>query len=334
QLPPEVQRTGLNIRKRSPDILLVANFFSPDESRDQLYLSNYVVIQVRDEIARVAGVGDVFVFGQQDYSMRAWLDPDKLAGYGLTTSDVVKAIQEQNVQVAAGQVGQEPALPGQAFQYTLSTLGRLEDVEQFKNIIVKVGEPGAAGANGGTAAAAAAVTAPGMVAAAPVPGTGMTTRPVVRLKDVARVELTARTQDINSYLDGKPSVGLAIFQLPGSNALDTADRVKAKLAQMKKRFPAGVTYEIRYDTTPYIRQSVDEVYNTLIVAVILVAIVVLLFLQDWRAMILPMIDVPVSLIGTLAVLYLFGFSLNNLTLFGLVLAIGIVVDDAIVVLEN
>jgi multidrug efflux pump len=335
QLPPEVQRTGLNIRKRSPDILLVANFFSPDESRDQLYLSNYVVIQVRDEIARVAGVGDVFVFGQQDYSMRAWLDPDKLAGYGLTTTDVVKAIQEQNVQVAAGQVGQEPALPGQAFQYTLSTLGRLEDVEQFKNIIVKVGEPGAAGANGGTAAAgAAAVTAPGMVAAAPVPGTGITTRPVVRLKDVARVELTARTQDINSYLDGKPSVGLAIFQLPGSNALDTADRVKAKLAQMKKRFPSGVTYEIRYDTTPYIRQSVDEVYNTLIIAVILVAIVVLLFLQDWRAMILPMIDVPVSLIGTLAVLYLFGFSLNNLTLFGLVLAIGIVVDDAIVVLEN
>jgi multidrug efflux pump len=337
QLPPEVQRTGLNIRKRSPDILLVANMYSPDNSRDQLYLSNYAVIQVRDEIARINGVGDVFVFGQQDYSMRAWLDPDKLAATGLTTADVVKAIQEQNIQVAAGQVGQEPAVPGQAFQYTLSTLGRLEDVEQFKNIIVKVADAGTAGANGGSATAGAAATtaaAPGMIAPTPVPGSGMTTRPVVRLKDVARVELTARSQDINSYLDGQPSVGIAIFQLPGSNALDTADRVKAKLVQMKKRFPPGVDYAVRYDTTPYIRQSVDEVYNTLIIAVVLVAIVVLLFLQDWRAMILPMIDVPVSLIGTLAVMYLFGFSLNNLTLFGLVLAIGIVVDDAIVVLEN
>ncbi len=353
QLPPEVQRTGLSIRKRSPDILLVANMYSPDEPaahaaaiggalvygwegfpiakpRDQLYLSNYAVIQVRDELARISGVGDVFVFGQQDYSMRAWLDPDKLAANGLTTSDVVKAIEEQNVQVAAGQVGQEPAVPGQAFQYTLSTLGRLEDVEQFKNIIVKVGSPEPVGAS--AAGAAATLNVPGLVA--PVAGMDMTTRPVVRLKDVARVELTARTQDINSYLDGRPSVGIAIFQLPGSNALDTADRVKAKLVQMSKRFPPGVKYAVRYDTTPYIRQSVDEVYNTLIDAILLVAVVVLLFLQDWRAMILPMIDVPVSLIGTLAVLYAFGFSLNNLTLFGLVLAIGIVVDDAIVVLEN
>jgi multidrug efflux pump len=325
QLPPEVQRTGLSVRKRSPDILLVASFFSRDGSRDQLYLSNYATIQVRDELARVAGVGDVIVFGQQDYSMRAWLDPDRLAAHGLTVSDVVAAIREQNVQVAAGQVGQEPALPGQAFQYTLSTLGRLEDVGQFQEIIVKVGAPAGNGVVSGGA---------GVIPAPPTPGAEAATRPVVRLKDVARVELTARSRDINNYLDGMPGVGVAVFQLPGSNALDTADRVKARLEQMRARFPSGVDYEIRYDTTPYIRQSVDEVYATLIDAVILVAIVVLLFLQDWRAMILPMIDVPVSLIGTLAVMYLFGFSLNNLTLFGLVLAIGIVVDDAIVVLEN
>ncbi len=334
QLPPEVQRTGLNIRKRSPDILLVASFYSKDGSRDQLYLSNYATIQVRDALARVSGVGDVIVFGQQDYSMRAWIDPDLLAANNLTVVDVVNAIREQNVQVAAGQLGQEPALPGQAFQYTLSTLGRLEDVEQFKNIIVKVGAPGNAGANGSAAAAGGLGMTAGLIAAPPLPGVDATTRPVVRLKDVARVELTARSRDINNYMNGMPGVGVAVFQLPGSNALDTADRVKARLAQMEKRFPPGVNMAVHYDTTPYIRQSVDEVYVTLIDAVILVAIVVLLFLQDWRAMILPMIDVPVSLIGTLAVLFAFGFSLNNLTLFGLVLAIGIVVDDAIVVLEN
>ncbi|HET6572417.1 MAG TPA: efflux RND transporter permease subunit [Fimbriiglobus sp.] len=325
QLPPEIQRTGLSLRKRSSDILLVASFYSKDNSRDQLYLSNFATIQVRDALARVSGVGDVIVFGQQDYSMRAWLDPDLLAAHNLTVPDVVKAIREQNVQVAAGQLGQEPALPGQAFQYTLSTLGRLEDVEQFKNIIVKVGAAGAAGAAAGGA---------GMIATPPLAGVDMTTRPVVRLKDVARVELTARSRDINNYMDGMPGVGVAVFQLPGSNALDTADRAKAVLRQMEKRFPPGVNMAVHYDTTPYIRQSVDEVFVTLIDAVILVAAVVLLFLQDWRAMILPMIDVPVSLIGTLAVLYAFGFSLNNLTLFGLVLAIGIVVDDAIVVLEN
>ncbi|HVK17009.1 MAG TPA: efflux RND transporter permease subunit, partial [Fimbriiglobus sp.] len=333
QLPPEVQRTGLSIRKRSSDILLVASFYSEDGSRDQLYLSNYATIQVRDELARVSGVGDVIVFGQQDYSMRAWLNPDLLAAHNLTAADVVAAIREQNVQVAAGQLGQEPAVPGQAFQYTLSTLGRLEDAEQFKDIIVKVADPGAAGANGGAAAGGAGANG-GLVAAPPLTGVDQTTRPVVRLKDVARVELTARSRDINNYLDGMPGVGVAAFQLPGSNALDTADRIKARLAQMEKRFPPGVNMAVHYDTTPYIRQSVDEVYATLIDAVILVAIVVLLFLQDWRAMILPMIDVPVSLIGTLAILYAFGFSLNNLTLFGLVLAIGIVVDDAIVVLEN
>jgi multidrug efflux pump len=340
-LPEEVQRQGVLVRKRTPDILLVANVYSPDESRDQLYLSNYATIQVRDEIARLDGVGDVLVFGQQDYSMKAWLDPDKLTANDLSAPDVVAAIREQNVQVAAGRVGAPPAAPGVAFEYTLNALGRLETVQQFENIIVKSGPPVGGNAVSGQAAAAAGGLAAGNAAGGaapasptPAPPSDTTLRPVVRLRDVARVELTARSQDITNTLDGQPAVGLAIFALPGANALDVADRVKAKLEQLKKRFPPGLDYAVRYDTTPFIRQSVNEVYNTLFDATILVAIVVLLFLQDWRAMILPMIDVPVSLVGTFAVMYLLGFTLNNLTLFGLVLAIGIVVDDAIVVLEN
>ncbi|MBN9122325.1 MAG: efflux RND transporter permease subunit [Planctomycetes bacterium] len=340
-LPEDVQRQGIVVRKKTPDILMVANVYSPDNSRNQLYLSNFATIQVRDEIARIEGVGDVFVFGQQDYSMKAWLDPDKLAANGLSASDVVNAIRAQNVQVAAGQLGQEPAAPGVAFQYTLNALGRLETVGQFKNIIVKAGSTGttagaAADAAGGTGALVSGNgegVAPGS-STPTVPSGDMTVRPVVRLGDVARVELTARSQDITNTLDGQPAVGLAIFALPGANALDVAERVKKRLAELKKRFPPGVEYAVRYDTTPFIRQSVEEVYNTLFDATLLVAIVVLLFLQDWRAMILPMIDVPVSLVGTFAVMYLLGFTLNNLTLFGLVLAIGIVVDDAIVVLEN
>jgi multidrug efflux pump subunit AcrB len=344
-LPEEVQRQGVVVRKRTPDILMVANLYSPDESRNQLYLSNFATIQVRDEIARIDGVGDVTVFGQQDYSMKAWLDPDRLAANNLTASDVVAAIRGQNVQVAAGRLGAEPAAPGVAFQYTLNAMGRLETVEQFKNIVVKTGSvaggsAGAASAVGGLAGGGAAVAAADGASVAPpsptpAPPSGeMAVRPVVLLGDVARVELTARSQDITNTLDGRPAVGLAIFALPGANALDVADRVKARLAELQRRFPPGVDYAVRYDTTPFIRQSVNEVYNTLFDATLLVALVVLLFLQDWRAMILPMIDVPVSLFGTLAVMYVFGFSLNNLTLFGLVLAIGIVVDDAIVVLEN
>jgi multidrug efflux pump len=329
-LPEEVQRQGVLVRKRTPDILLVVNIFSPDESRNQLYLSNFATIQVRDEVARLEGVGDVFVFGQQDYTMRAWLDPDKLAANNLTAPDVVAAIREQNVQVAAGRVGGEPALPGTAYQYTLNALGRLETVEQFRDIIVKTGGPAPAASGGGDVIPAGGVPA----SPTPAPVGDVTIQPAVRLGDVARVELTARTQDITNTLDGRPAVGLAIFALPGSNALDVAERIKVRMAEVKKRFPPGVDYAVRYDTTPFIRQSVEEVYNTLFDALILVALVVLLFLQDWRAMILPMIDVPVSLFGTLAVMYLAGFTLNNLTLFGLVLAIGIVVDDAIVVLEN
>ncbi|HEV3386880.1 MAG TPA: efflux RND transporter permease subunit [Gemmata sp.] len=306
QLPDEVQRQGLTIKKKSPNILLVVSLYSPDGTRNQLDLSNYATIQLKDELARIKGVGDITLLGQQDFSMRAWLDPVQLYAKKLTTTDVVNAIKGQNIQVAAGQIGQEPMPPGQSLQLTLSTLGRLVDAGQFEQIVVKSGEPGPNGQ----------------------------INPVVRLKDIARVELTAKNQDIRNTLDGQPAVGLAVFQLPGSNALDTADRVKKKMEQLSKRFPGGYAYAVRYDTTPFIRQSVVEVFNTLRDAIILVAIVVLFFLQDWRAMILPMIDVPVALTGTFAVMIVFGFSLNNLTLFGLVLAIGIVVDDAIVVLEN
>jgi len=306
QLPSEVQRQGLTIKKKSPNILLVISLSSPDGSQSQLDLSNYATIQLKDELARIDGVGDVTLFGQQDYSMRMWLIPDKMNSFKLTTTDVVNAIKAQNVQVAAGQIGQEPSPPGQSLQLTLSTQGRLLDPEQFGQIVVKTGQTNSDGTLGAA----------------------------VRLKEVARVELGAKSMDQQNTLDGKPAVGLAIYQLPGSNALDTADRVRAKMDQLAKRFPDGIKYAIRYDTTPFIKQSVEEVFHSLRDAIILVAIVVLLFLQDWRAVILPMIDVPVALTGTFAVMYVAGFSLNNLTLFGLVLAIGIVVDDAIVVLEN
>jgi multidrug efflux pump len=305
-LPDVVKAVGVTVKKRSPDILLVVNLYSdsnPETARpyfDQLYMSNYATIQLLDALARVPGVGDVFTFGGQDYSMRVWLDPDKLASRNLSADDVVKVLREQNVQVAAGQVGQPPVPKGQDFQYTMSTLGRLVEAGQFADIVLNTGTSGE----------------------------------VTYLKDVARIELGARSMDQSLTLDGKPSVGLAIFQLPGSNALDTADGIKSKMRSLAERFPPGLQYEIAYDTTPFIRESVSEVFNTLRDAVILVAIVVLLFLQDWKSLLLPVIDVGVSLIGTFVFMGLLGFSLNNLTLFGLVLAIGIVVDDAIVVLEN
>jgi multidrug efflux pump len=308
QLPPEVQIQGVNTKKKSPSILLVVNLFSPDNSFDDLYLSNYATIQIRDELQRLKGVGDVTYLGQRDYSMRVWLDPKKMAARNLTTSDVVGAVQNQNVQVAAGLIGRPPIPEGQQFQYTMSTLGRLEEEKQFGEIIVKTGGP--------------------------KKDSSQTTTQVVRLRDVGRIELGAQQYDQIARLDGQATVGLAIFQLPGSNALDVAKNVKNKMKELKKRFPQGLEYEIAYDTTPFIDQSVHEVFKTLIEAIILVAIVVLFFLQDWKAMILPMVSVPVSLIGACAVMQMLGFTLNNLTLFGLVLAIGIVVDDAIMVLEN
>ena len=305
-LPDVVKNIGVTVKKRSPDILLVVNLYSEIDSEtgrpyfNQLELSNYATIQLLDRLARLEGVGDVFIFGGRDYSMRIWLDPNKLASRNLTADDVLKVLREQNVQVAAGQIGQPPVPKGQDFQYTLSTLGRLIEAEEFASIILNTGPDGE----------------------------------VTYLRDVARTELGARNQDQNLTLNGKPSAGLAIFQLPGSNALDTADLIKAKMRELEQHFPKGLKYIIAYDTTPFIRESVDEVFNTLRDAVVLVALVVLLFLQDWKSLLLPLIDVAVSLVGTFAVMALLGFSLNNLTLFGLVLAIGIVVDDAIVVLEN
>src|SRR5712672_3006192 len=305
-LPDVVRAIGVTTKKRAPDILLGISLYSDDNPEtgrpyyDALYLSNYATIQVKDAIARVEGVGDVNILGQQDYSMRVWLDPDKLQSRNLTVGDVIRILREQNVQVAAGQIGQPPVPRGQDFQYTMSTLGRLVEAEQFADIVLKTGSDGE----------------------------------VTYLRDVSRTELGARNQDTLSRLDRRPSSGIGVFLLPGSNALDTADGIKAKMRELEAQFPQGLRYLIAYDTTPFIRESVNEVFHTMRDSIILVSLVILLFLQDWKALLLPVIDVVVSLVGTFAVMSLMGFSLNNLTLFGLVLAIGIVVDDAIVVLEN
>ncbi len=297
-LPDEVQRNGITVKKKSPSQLMIVNLFSPDGSRNALYLSNYATIQLRDELARLQGVGDIGYIGQRDYSMRVWLDPAKLSSRGLSAAAVKSEIEKQNVQVAAGQIGQPPIPGGQEMQFTITTLGRLSDPEQFGNIIIK--------SNGGQ---------------------------LVRMKDIAEIELGAVSYDQTCTLNGSPSVALSVYQLPGSNALATAREVKNKMEELKSRFPTGVDYAIVYDTTPSIVESITEVFNTLRDAVILVAFVVLLFLQNWRSAIIPLVAVPVAIIGTFAVMAGFGFSLNNLTLFGLVLAIGIVVDDAIVVVE-
>ncbi len=308
QLPEQVQLQGVNVQKQSPSILLAVNLYSPDGQYDDLYLSNYATIQIQDDLLRIDGVGNINYLGQREYSMRVWLDPNKMASMGLNTTDIINAVKSQNVQVAAGTIGQPPVPKDQQFQLTMSTLGRLVTPEQFGDIIVK--------------------TSQGTVkeGAPPRKSSASTMSP-------RSIWGPSNTTQI-CKLDGKPSVALAIFQLPGSNALQVADEVKAHMHKLAKRFPSGLTYKIVYDTTPFIKESVIEVFKTLRDAIILVAIVVLFFLQDWKAMILPMIDVPVSLVGTFAIMALLGFNLNNLTLFGLVLAIGIVVDDAIVVLEN
>ncbi|MBI1346571.1 multidrug efflux RND transporter permease subunit [bacterium] len=316
KLPEEVKKIGVTTKKKSPSILLAVNLISPDNRYDQLYLSNFAALNVKDDLARIKGVGDVTFLGPRDYSMRIWLDPEKLAARDMTASDVLRAISEQNVQVAAGRIGQPPISQNTEipFQLAINTQGRLVDPGQFADIILKRGERGQ----------------------------------LVYLRDVVRdptmddqghvvgegVELGAKNYDVNTYLDGQPSVALAVFQLPGSNALQTATAIRAKLEELKAKFPEGVEYRIHYDTTVFVEESIASVYHTLIEAFILVFVVVIVFLQDWRATLMPMIDVPVSLIGTFAVMALMGFSLNNLSLFGLVLAIGIVVDDAIVVVEN
>jgi len=298
-LPDVIKQTGVTTLKRSPDILMSVNINSPDDRYDQLYLSNYALLHLRDELLRLPGVSDIFISGQRDYSMRIWLDPDRLAVRNLTASDVVRAIREQNQEIASGQIGQQPARPGQEVQIALSTLGRLKQPEQFGNIVLRTTRDGR----------------------------------VLRIKDVGRAELGAKNEDVNCRLDGKPSVGLIIFQLPDANALDVADRIRAKMDELAKGFPQGLIYEIQYDTTPYTRECINEVFKSLRAAILLVALVVLLFLQNWRSAVIPLVAVPVAIIGTFAVMAAFHFSLNVLTLFGLVLAIGIVVDNAIVVVE-
>ncbi len=340
-IPDLVQREGINVKKQSPNTLMIVNLVSNNDEYPDLFLSNYATIEIRDELGRLPGVAGVGYLGERDYSMRAWLDPNKMAALGLTTTDVVNAISAQNLQVAAGSIGQQPVPKGQQFQLTINTLGRLVDPDQFANIILKVGTGGPAAtqnsllASQGTAGSPATSSAPSASASSQTSDTSTGTAPsVVYLRDVAQVELGSQQYDQSCTLDGKPSVALTIYQLPGSNALQTANGVEAKMQELKKRFPEGVDYEIVYDTTPFIRQSVKEVFLTFRDAVLLVAFVVLVFLQNWRAAIIPLIAVPVAIIGTFAVMALVGFSLNNISLFGLVLAIGIVVDDAIVVVEN
>ena len=299
RLPDSIKQTGVTTRKKSPDILLAMALISPDNSFDQLYLSNYALMKLKEELARVPGVGDVGVFGQRDYSMRIWVDPEKLAARSMTASDVTRAIRRQNLPVATGQIGQPPIPSGQVLQVPLNVHGRLVDAQEFGNLIIKRATSGA----------------------------------VVRIKDIATVELGPINEAVSCSVNGMAAVSLAVFQLPDANALDTADLVKAKITELSQAFPPGMDYQIRYDTTPFIRESIGEVFKTLRDAIILVAAVVLLFLQNWRSAIIPLVAVPVAIIGSFAVLAMLGFSLNNLTLFGLVLAIGIVVDDAIVVVE-
>jgi hydrophobe/amphiphile efflux-1 (HAE1) family protein len=299
RLPADVRNIGVTVAKASPDLMMVVHLYSPDKSRDTLFISNYANFRVIDVLNRINGVGSILVFGGRDYSMRIWLDPDRLQSLGLTTGDVVAALQGQNVQVASGVLNQPPVEQPRAFQVAVQTLGRLADPGEFGDILVK-----------------------------------QTASAVVRLKDVARVELAALDYTTNSYLDRDPAVALGIFQLPGSNALATAQAIKTTMDELAKDFPEGLKYTIVYNPTEFIQQSVNAVIETIGEAIVLVVLVVILFLQTWRAAIIPITAIPVSLVGTFFFMAMFGFSLNNLSLFGLVLAIGIVVDDAIVVVEN
>ncbi len=300
RLPQEVQRLGIVTRKTSPDFLMVVNLISPDHSLDRGYISNYALTQVRDRIARLDGVGDARLFGARDYAMRIWIDPNKAAALNLTAGEIVDALRAQNVQVAAGTLGQPPYATGSAYQINVETQGRLTDPQQFANVIIRTDADGRQ----------------------------------VRVSDVARVELGAADYAANTYLSGEPTVILGVFQRPGSNALAAAAAVKAEMEGMSKSFPAGLEYRIIYNPTEFISQSIAAVRETLLEAIALVVLVVIVFLQRWRAAVIPVVAIPVSLIGTFAILLAVGYSLNNLSLFGLVLAIGIVVDDAIVVVEN
>jgi multidrug efflux pump len=300
RLPEEVQRLGVTTQKSSPDLTMVVHLISPSQRYDMLYLSNYARLHIKDQLARLDGIGDVQIFGAGEYSMRVWLDPQRLANRGLTTGDIVHAIQEQNVEVAAGALNASPGPNNNAFQLNINTQGRLVTEDEFLKIVVRTDPSGG----------------------------------VTYLRDVARVELGSNNYALRSLLNNKPAVAIPIFARPGSNAIHISDEVRSTMAQLKKDFPQGVDYKIVYDPTVFVRGSIEAVVHTLFEAIILVVLVVILFLQTWRASIIPLVAVPVSLVGTFAVMYLAGFSLNALSLFGLVLAIGIVVDDAIVVVEN
>jgi hydrophobe/amphiphile efflux-1 (HAE1) family protein len=299
RLPADVRNIGVTVAKRSPDLMMVVHLFSPDKSRDPLFVSNYVTLEVKDPLTRVDGVGSIIVFGSRDYSMRVWLDPSRLQSLNLTATDVVQSLQAQNVQVASGVLNQPPVDNPAAFQIAVQTQGRLSDPEEFGNIVVK-----------------------------------KTDTAVVRVRDIAKVELAAQDYSSNSYLNTDPAVAIAVFQRPGSNALKTAGGIRATMAELSKRFPPGVQYTIVYDPTQFIEQSVEAVQETIGEAILLVVLVVIVFLQTWRAAVIPLVAIPVSLVGTFFLMSLFGFTLNTLSLFGLVLAVGIVVDDAIVVVEN
>jgi multidrug efflux pump len=299
RLPQDVRQIGVNVVKSSPDLMLVVHIYSPDRSRDPLYVSNYANLEIKDTLTRVDGVGSLTIFGERAYAMRIWLDPHRLQSVNLTATDVTIALQAQNIQVASGVLNQPPVDTPGAFQIPVQTLGRLADPDEFANIVVKT-----------------------------------TPQAVVRLKDIARIELAAQDYASGSYLNRDPAVAMAVFQRPGSNALQTAKAIRATMQTLAKRFPPGISYAIVYDPTQFIEQSVEAVQETILEAILLVVLVVILFLQTWRAAIIPLVAIPISLIGTFFFMALFGFSLNNLSLFGLVLAVGIVVDDAIVVVEN
>ncbi|MGN6375849.1 MAG: efflux RND transporter permease subunit, partial [Sphingomonas sp.] len=299
-LPEEVQRLGVVTQKTSPDFLMVVNLISPDNSLDRGYISNYALTQIRDRLTRIDGVGDVRLFGSRDYAMRVWIDPGRAAALNLTAGDIVSALRAQNVQVAAGTLGQPPYAQGNAFQVNVEAQGRFTDPKQFANIIIRTDPDGHQ----------------------------------VRVSDVARVELGADDYSSNTYLSGKPTVIMAVFQRPGSNALAAAQAVQKEMQTVSRTFPKGLAYRIIYNPTEFISQSIDAVFHTLAEAVLLVVLVIIVFLQKWRAAIIPVVAIPVSLIGSCIVLAAFGYSLNNLSLFGMVLAIGVVVDDAIVVVEN
>ncbi|MEE9479083.1 MAG: efflux RND transporter permease subunit, partial [Kiloniellales bacterium] len=299
KLPEEVKRQGINTKKKATSIVLMISLVSPEGRYDELFLSNYATLQLRDTLSRIDGVGEVTIFPSSDYSMRIWLDPQQLKSRGITTKEVLDAVREQNVQVAAGQIGQPPAPASQSFQLSVNVLGRLTDIQQFEEIIVKSSEDGR----------------------------------IVRLKDVARIELGGKDYNLTSRLNGAPSASVVIYQLPGANALDMATNVRETMKDLAALFPEGMEYSIPYDTTLFVSTAIDEVYVTLFQAAGLVFLVLFIFLQDWRATLVPAVAIPVSLIGTFAVMGVMGFSLNMLTLFGLVLAIGVVVDDAIVIVE-